>query len=45
MYSQEDLQQTGKQLKRIIILLGAVLIAFLVISIVHWPIWSTILWA
>nr|PZN10325.1 MAG: hypothetical protein DIU64_06320 [Caldicoprobacter oshimai] len=33
MYSQEDLQQTGKQLKRIIILLGAVLIAFLVISI------------
>jgi len=33
VYSQEDLQQTGKQLKRIIILLGAVLIAFLVISI------------
>ncbi|MBM7581626.1 hypothetical protein JOD02_000449 [Caldicoprobacter guelmensis] len=34
MYSQGDLQQTGKQLKRIIILLGAVLIAFLVISII-----------
>ncbi len=33
MYSQEDLQQTAKQLKRIILLLACVLIAFLVISI------------
>lgn len=34
MYSQEDLQQTGKQLKRIIILLGSILIAFLILSII-----------
>lgn len=34
MYSKEDLQQTGKQLKRVIFILAGVLIAFLVISIV-----------
>ncbi len=33
MYSQEDIQQSWRQLKRIIILLAAILIAFLLISI------------
>lgn len=33
MYRQEDLQQTGKQLKNVILVISAVLIAFLAISI------------
>lgn len=33
MYREEDLQQTGKQLKKVILVMGAVLVAFLAISI------------
>lgn len=34
MYSQEDLQQTGKQLKRIFFITGIILVGFLIISII-----------
>ncbi|MFO7295741.1 MAG: hypothetical protein C0P72_006930 [Clostridia bacterium] len=33
MYREEDLQQTGKQLKKVILVMSAVLVAFLAISI------------
>jgi hypothetical protein len=34
VYSQEDLQQSGKQLKRIFFIIGIILVFFLIISIV-----------
>lgn len=34
MYKQEDLQQTGKQLKRIILIISAILVLFIAISII-----------